>query len=359
MRVVIDARPLSHPQAGGYRSYVSALVQGLAAVKPDDVEILLYLDRPTETAFPFETRTLSPSRLKTDFALFAQQVKRDKPDLVHGTVNYLPLGLPCKSVLLLYDALLLKRYPWEGKVKRTLRQRLLNGYWAFLMRHSARVATRCFTISRGAAQELASVLGGSAERFPIIPIGLTLPLPEPGLKREKNTILAIAAPDARKNIEAVYAALPLLSDLAPTLKLVCTSARTAAVAESEVGRRGLKNVQLLRGLDNQALSNAYARASVFCFPSRLEGFGLPPLEAMQAGTPVVSSNALPMPEVLGDAPLYADPEKPEALANALRCLLTEPTVWEAHAALGRAQARRYTLTSMAEQTVALWREVAR
>jgi glycosyltransferase involved in cell wall biosynthesis len=358
MRVVIDARPLSHPQAGGYRSYVSALVRGLAEVKPADVEVLLYLDRPTETAFPFETRVLSPSRLKTDFWLFAQQVRRDKPDLVHGTVNYLPLGLSCKTLLLLYDALLLKRYPWEGQVQRSLRQRVLNGYWTTLMRHSAQNATKTFTISHGAAQELASVLGGSAERFPIVPIGLTLPLPSAGARREKNTILAIAAPDARKNIEAVYDALPLLADLAPTLKLVCTSARTAEVAEAEVARRGLKGVQFLRSLDNQALSDAYAHASVFVFPSRLEGFGLPPLEAMQAGTPVAASRALPMPEILGDAPLYFDPEQPEQLAQAVRCLLTDQAAWAEHAQRGTVQASRYTLRTMAEGTLELWREVA-
>lgn len=359
IRVAIDARPLSHPQAGGYRSYVSALVAGLAALAPPDIEILLYLDRPLETTLPFETRILSPSRLKTDFYLFAQQVKKDRPNLVHGTVNYLPLGISTRTVLLLYDALLLKRYPWEGKLQRSVRQRLLNGYWAALMRRSAHTATRTFTISRGAAQELASVLGGAPEQFPIVPIGLTMPLPCPGIVREPNTLLAIAAPDARKNIEVLYTALPLLADLSLTLKLVCTSAYTESAAEEAIARRGLKNIQLLRGLDNQALSDAYARAGVFVFPSRLEGFGLPPLEAMQAGTPVVCSNALPMPEVLGNAPLYFSPESPQELAAAVRRLLTEPTTLGAQCSeRGRQQAALYTLRAMAEKTVALWREVA-
>ncbi|MCX6366484.1 MAG: glycosyltransferase family 1 protein [Armatimonadetes bacterium] len=358
MRVVLDARPLSHPQSGGYRSYVMALVQGLAELASTDVEILLYLDRPVDFSLPFETRILSSSRLKTDFALFAQQVKRDQPDLVHGTVNYLPVGISSKTVLLLYDALLLKRYPWEGVVQRSLRQRLLNAYWAGLMRHSARTATSVFTISQGSAQELASVLGGSPQRFLVVPLGISLPLPRAGVVREPTTILAIAAPDARKNIEALYEALPLLDDLNPTLKLVCTTVRTAAAAETEVARRGLKNVQLLRNLDNQALSDAYATARVFVFPSRLEGFGLPPLEAMQAGTPVAASNALPMPEILGAAPLYFDPEKPAELAATVRCLLTNADEWSERSHAGIAQAKRYSLKAMAEGTLSLWRELA-
>lgn len=358
MRVVIDARPLSHPQAGGYRSYVRALVQGFAELASSEVEILLYLDRPIEATLPFETRILSTARLKTDFYLFAQQLKKDRPDLVHGTVNYLPQGITTKTVLLLYDALLLKRYPWEDKLRRSVRQRFLNAYWATLMRHSARTATKTFTISRGAAQELASVLGGSPEQFPIVPIGLTLPRPSAQIVREENSLLAIAAPDARKNIEAVYAALPLLADLAPTIKLVCTSADSASAAQHALTRHGLPQVQLLHGLDNQALSNAYAQARVFLFPSRLEGFGLPPLEAMQAGTPVVASHALPMPEVLGDAPLYFDPESPQELAAAIRRLLTEPSLWAQCSDRGRVQANRYTVREMAEKTLALWREVA-
>ena len=84
---------------------------------------------------------------------------------------------------------------------------------------------------------------------------------------------------------------------------------------------------------------------------------MPPLEAMQAGTPVVSSHALPMPEILGDAPLYFAPESPQELAAAVRRLLTEPITLGAQCSeRGRRQAALYTLRAMAEKTVALWRE---
>ena len=91
VRVVVDARPLSHPQAGGFRSYVRGLVLGLAPLS--DLDILLYLDRDVKLdGLPenFKTRVLSPDRLKSDLTLFARQVRIDAPDLVHGTMNYVP-----------------------------------------------------------------------------------------------------------------------------------------------------------------------------------------------------------------------------------------------------------------------------
>lgn len=358
MRVAVDARPLSHPQPGGYRTHVAALVQGLAALQPEGIEILLYLDRPIPFPLPFATRILSPSRLKTDFFRFAQQVRADRPDLVHGTVNYLPLLPPgTRSVLTLLDALLLKRYPWEQAVQRDRRQRLMNAYWAGFSRLSARRATRLLTLSHGAAAELAEALHRPATDFRVVYNGLTLPLASPGIVRERKTVLAIASPDPRKNLPTLYAALALLGKDSPSLELVCTSARAAERAEAETKAHGLTQVRFLRTLSDQALADTYARATVFVFPSWQEGFGLPPLEAMQSGCPVIASSAAPLPEILGEAPLYAAPDQPAAFADALQRLLRSPAEQAQRAALGRTQAARYSLRAMAEGTVALWREV--
>ena len=355
MRVAVDARPLSHPQPGGYRTHVAALVQGLAALQPEGIEVLLYLDRPLPAPLPFATRILSPSRLKTDFFRFAQQVRADRPDLVHGTVNYLPLLPPgTRSVLTLLDALLLKRYPWEQAVQRDLRQRLMNAYWAGFSRLSARRATRLLTLSHGAAAELADALHRPATDFRVVYNGLTLPTPSPSIVRERQTVLAIASPDPRKNLPTLYAALALLP---PTsLELVCTSPRAAERAEAETKAHGLTQVRFLRNLSDQALADTYARATVFVFPSWQEGFGLPPLEAMQSGCPVIASRAAPLPEILGEAPLYAAPDQPAAFADALQRLLSSPAEQARRAALGRTQAACYSLRAMAEGTVALWRE---
>src|SRR5262249_39484912 len=121
LRVVLDARPLSHPQAGGFRAYVRSLLRGVGERFADgcpDVELLLYVDRPLPSevvaSLPANAtvRVLSNSRLKADFSLFRSAVREDKPDLVHGTMNYVPQNLSVPTTVTIHDALGLKRYPW-------------------------------------------------------------------------------------------------------------------------------------------------------------------------------------------------------------------------------------------------------
>ncbi len=357
MRVAIDARPLSHPGHGGYRTYLKALIQGLREREGAE-ELLLYVDRPLppDLVLPAsaQVRVLSPNRLKTDFGMFQRQVRRDRPDIVHGTQNYLPPGIKAPTVLTLYDALLLRPQPWDRQ--RRLRQRASHRYYAVMARRSAGTATRLLTISRGAASEIVCALAIPPSRLSVVYLGIALPPPRPGIRRDTRSVLAFAAPDPRKNLDALFVALSRHADRfgpggAPRLSLVCTAARAAP--------RAPQGATLLFGLDDGALADVYAQAAVFAWPSRREGFGLPPLEALFCGCPVASSNAVPMPEILGDAPLYFDPDRPEELADALAALLVQaPEERAARVAKGRERAARFTCRAMADGTAAVWAEAA-
>ena len=361
MRVALDARPLSHPQAGGFRSYVRGLVHGLAGIP--DLELLLYLDRDVPAgSLPgnFQTRVLSPSRLKSDLILFARQARADGADLIHGTMNYAPHPGPTPFAVTLHDAMGLKKYPWETTVQRSPREWGMNRYWWLQTKLSARKARKIVTVSHAAARELSGVLGKPENRFAVVYNGIQLPPPAPGIVRAENAVLAIASPDPRKNLDSLYAALTehreVFGKNPPRLDVVCTSATTAERAQAALEARGLTNYALLKNLDDQALSDAYARSTVFAWPSRLEGFGMPPVEAMQVGTPVVSSSADPMPEVLGDAPVFCDPNRPETLARALAQLLAEPAERARRSEAGRERAARYTCAAQGEGTLAAWRD---
>ena len=95
-------------------------------------------------------------------------------------------------------------------------------------------------------------------------------------------------------------------------------------------------------MQDKTLAILYRLADVFVFPSLYEGFGLPPLEAMASGTPVITSNVSSLPEVVGDAALLIDPYEPEAIADAMRRVLSEPALREDLRARGLARVRQFS-----------------
>jgi glycosyltransferase involved in cell wall biosynthesis len=106
------------------------------------------------------------------------------------------------------------------------------------------------------------------------------------------------------------------------------------------------------------VARLYRCALALVFPSLLEGFGLPVLEAMAAGAPVITSDRSSLPEVAGDAALLVDPENTEALADAMRCVAADEALRQRLRAAGRARAREFTWDRAARETLAVFDEAA-
>jgi glycosyltransferase involved in cell wall biosynthesis len=306
-----------------------------------------------------ETRILDTDRIRTDLKLFREQVRRDAPDLIHGTMNYLPPGLGVPTTLTVHDAMGIKKYDWDAKTPRTPRERLINRYWAYLTMTSARAARRIVTVSHGAAKEIGKTLRLPENRFAVVYNGVALPSPKIMPPRSENTIMAIASPDPRKNLTMLYRALSegrqRFGGNSPHLALVCSSRGACDRTKAETRECRIPMAFVVEP-DDTTLNQLYHAATVFIWPSRMEGFGMPPLEAMQAGCPVLSSSAPVMPEVLGDVPVYFDPSRPDELAERLVGLLADPAEREARGQAGRAHAAKFTCHRMAEETMAVWRD---
>jgi glycosyltransferase involved in cell wall biosynthesis len=103
-----------------------------------------------------------------------------------------------------------------------------------------------------------------------------------------------------------------------------------------------KHVRFFGFVSDKTLASLYRLASAFVFPSLYEGFGLPPLEAMAAGTPVITSNVSSLPEVVGDAALLIDPYEPDEIAAAMRRILTEPGLRDDLRARGLARVQQFS-----------------
>jgi glycosyltransferase involved in cell wall biosynthesis len=196
------------------------------------------------------------------------------------------------------------------------------------------------------AEKITVIYNGIDERFRLEP-----PEEEVVRVRERyqlgsDFVLYAGNVKPHKNLERLIDAFHLLrQDGLEHLKLVVIGDEVSKYAELRraVHRFNLhKYVRFLGYMPDETLAVLYRLAAVFVFPSLYEGFGLPPLEAMASGTPVVTSNVSSLPEVAGDAAILVDPRDPVSIADGIRRVLTEPGLRDALRAKGHRRAAEFS-----------------
>jgi glycosyltransferase involved in cell wall biosynthesis len=223
-----------------------------------------------------------------------------------------------------------------------------------------RRADMVICVSESAQQDLMEIYGVEEARTRLVHHGVT-PVAETAAACNDGDIrpyvLYVGSRSAYKNFFALVQAFAV-TDSARSMRLVVvgggawSDAERAALAERGLGDR----VVLLARVDEAQLAQLYRGATLFVYPSLYEGFGLPPLEAMSAGCPVLVSRTSSLPEICGDAAYYFDPGTNGALEQKLRRLLTDPALRAAKVDAGRARVGRYTWESAAVGTLAVYRE---
>ena len=283
----------------------------------------------------------------------------DRPAAVHYPGFLAPLNSPVASVITIHD-LALGRMP-EG---HPLEWRLYYQHW---LPRVARRATAVLTATETTKRELISTFGVSAERIAVTPYGIDAQFfahaPRSPRDASRPVVVFAGPPIRRKNLDLVLRALA--SAAAGTavrrahLMITGSSAEDHPAYRQWIATHGLaERVSWLGAMPFEKLPGIYAGADALAYPSFIEGFGFPPLEAMAVGTPVVASNASCLPEVLGDGAMLIDPNDDDAFASALESVLTGPELREKLIQLGTARARTFTWERCAEMTVALYRRIA-
>jgi glycosyltransferase involved in cell wall biosynthesis len=155
-------------------------------------------------------------------------------------------------------------------------------------------------------------------------------------------ILFVGRLNLRKNVDHLLRAIPLLKDRTIPLVIVGADDWKKSNHMSIIAELGIGDRILFAGAVYEELEVVYSCATVFCFPSYAESFGLPPLEAMACGVPVVVSHTTSLPEVCGEAGTYVTPDHPEEIAAAIDSLLSNDQLYEEKRQLGLKQAKKFT-----------------
>jgi glycosyltransferase involved in cell wall biosynthesis len=227
-------------------------------------------------------------------------------------------------------------------------------------------------ISDASGSDVERLLGVPRERIDVVPLGYGTPprvdpTPAPELRSRLGLgpgpiVLNVAMQKVHKNQRALVSALPAVREAVPEAQLVLPGAATPYQDElrAEADRRGVGAAVVFPGyVDDADLEGLYAAASAFVFPSLNEGFGLPVLEAMGRGLPVVTSSVSSLPEVAGDAALLVDPGSVEAIADATTRVLTDQALRERLVAAGRRRPAAFTWERAARGTLESWQRALR
>jgi glycosyltransferase involved in cell wall biosynthesis len=223
-------------------------------------------------------------------------------------------------------------------------------------RLAAERCDRVIAVSEFTAQQVEQLLGVERRRIRVAPHGVRLPLVAPENGRERM-VLFVGAIQKRKNVARLVAAF---ESLPAGWKLVLAGSSgygsEEALAAVESSRRR-SDITVTGYVDDAELERLYGRATVFAFPSLDEGFGIPILEAMAHGVPVLTSDVSALPEVAGDAAMLVDPRRTEAIAAGLKELIDNSDLRSELAKRGRRRAAEYTWDRAAQATWGVYSEL--
>lgn len=331
--VVIDADVLGRARTGD-ETYVENLLRQLAALAPTDLRFAALTRRPDLVPAGVEPIEV-PARLQELRMAWAapRVLRRLRPALAHFQ-HALPPACPCPAVVTVHD-LSFERHPsLMGRKDRLI--------FHTVVPRAARRAAHVLAVSQRTKDDLVELYGIPPERITVTLHGVDPAFSPPG-RGNGAYLLFVGAIQKRKNpLAAAQAAAEV------GLPLVVAGPSRDAALVRELARRGAD----IRGyVSKPELAELYRGAACLLLPSRYEGFGLPLLEAMACGTPVVAAPDPALREVAGDAAVFVEPER---LAEGVRRALAER---ERLAAAGLERVKRFSWEETARRTLAVYRRV--
>ncbi len=370
MIIGFDGNEANVSRRVGVSEYAHYLLHHFATHATKDVQFQIYLKQSPLPHFPKESAyfryiLIKPRKFWTQFGLPLYLFTHfPRPDVFFSPNHYAPRFSPVPTVIAIHDVSYLF-FP-DYFLKKDLYQ-LIN--WTS---YSVKNARHIIAVSEKTRDDIIERYHVAPNSVSAIPLGLTQ-------KKTMETKLTIADLEKkyhftspylfylgtiqpRKNVIRLLDALKLLLVKHPDLQLVLVGRKGWLYEETlaHPGKIGIeKNVHFLDFVPDDEASVLYAHALCYVLPSLYEGFGLPVLEAMQEGCPVVTSNTSSLPEVGGDAPLYCNPEDVSDIANKIDQVISDKKLREQMIAKGLKQVKKFSWEKNARETLAVLEKIVK
>ena len=371
LRIAIDAHAVG-TKLGGNESYASNLIESLAQIDSFNQYTIYITTNEARDRFHgrwpnFKVRATLPHTpvIRIPLTLSAE-LRKNPVDVLHVQFTAPPF-CPCPTVVSIHD-LSFEHLPETFKRRSRMQLRLT-------VRNSARRAARILSLSEHSRRDIIDTYGISPERITAIPLAAASHFAPVDDSRELQRvrhiyringdyILSVGSIQPRKNLARLVKAYAFLrgeysADKLPKLVLAGKCAWLYDETLRALDETGLREAVVLTGYVPQAdLPALYSGALCFVYPSYFEGFGLPPLEAMKCGTPAIVGNRTSLPEVVGDAALTVDPFDVEAIAAAIRRLMSDSQLRQELRSKGQQRAGMFDWRETARKTLQVYKEVA-
>jgi glycosyltransferase involved in cell wall biosynthesis len=342
VRIALDATYSIDKYPSGIAVYSQEILQGLAAAHPQDSFFHCY--RPKQ--YPQAPRKSSQNvEIHTLLPLLGGVFTR--PDVFHALNQRVDRRLGRRVVATFHDLFVMTGEYSSVDFRRRFAQQ-------------ARIAERnsdmIIAVSEFTANQVREMLGVARSRLRVIGHGVHPP--RLAVRAEEKLVLSVGAIQLRKNTARLVEAFEALPQ---DWTLVLAGAPSGYGAEQILGRiessRAKQRIHVAGYVSAEELERLYTRAAIFAFPSLDEGFGMPLLEAMAHGVPVVTSNCSALPEVAGGAALLVDPKNVAEIAAALSELADDGDLRGRLANAGRARAESFTWQRAVNETYAVYRKL--
>jgi glycosyltransferase involved in cell wall biosynthesis len=369
MRIGIDAR-LYGTKHGGIGRYVENLIGQLEKIDSSN-EYFIFLQKNN-----FDDYNPSPKNFKkvlADFRaysfgeqiLFPLVLNKHQLDLVHFTHFNVPLFYFKKFIVTIHD-LIISHYPnSRATTLNPLFYRFKLWVYKIVVKLAAKRARNIIAVSKYTKQDVSRFLSVKPDKITVTHEGVDLPMLSDGSCQavldkfglKGDFLLYVGSAYPHKNLEVLIKAFQVLKAKNSHLSLVLVGSQSYFYTRlaTEIDPLGLSNSIILTGyVDDQTLACLYRSAKLYIFPSLIEGFGLPPLEAQSYGLPVVSSNSSCLPEVLGDSAIYFDPNDIDDIVGQTNKVLSDSVLTEDLINRGHQNVKRYSWESCANLTKNLY-----